>query len=108
MIICGPRKGNKYCGLPCCSDLRYGAGSRTTQNQIGPREKTRHVFNEPVNLRRKSRLRVRGQHVIIVTLSGLMDHVQSRHPAQQRPNRARHRLIDCTSSLTSTEYEQSR
>ena len=54
------------------------------------------------------RLHVRGQHVIIVTLPRLMDHMQSRHPAQQRTNRTRHRLIDCPSSLASTEYEQSR
>ena len=76
--------------------------------KIGASKCRRHVFDELENLCRLAQRLICGQRVIIVTLSGLMDDVNSGRLALQHGQAANHGFIDGVRTLASAENENRR
>ena len=81
MIVRRRRQRNENCRLPCGRDFRDGAGSGAAKQQIGARERSRHIVDERRNLSGDSVLRSTPLCASsIILLAGLMDEVNVREP----------------------------
>jgi hypothetical protein len=106
MIVGSKWKWNENSRFSGSCDFGDRTRSRAAQDQISPREKSRHIVDELVHFCRNARLRVRGLNVIIVTLSGLMDDANTGNTLQQLWDCARNSFIDGARALASTKDEQ--
>ena len=108
MIVGRARERNEHRRLPRRRNFRDRARSRAAHHQIGARKSCRHVFNELEDFRRLAQTSIRRQRVIIVTLAGLVNDVNSRRLALQNRQAANHRIVDGVRALASAEHQQGR
>src|SRR5437763_2355594 len=101
MIVSRTRERNKNGGLACGRDFRDRAGSGAAQNQVSAGKKCGHIVDELVDLSRNRCSGVSGLHLIIVTVTGLMDYVQSGQTPHQFWHCVNYRLVNGVGPLAS-------